>query len=74
VFGQRRVADAEHEVFLVVDPQQLPPTVISTKAESVGYNQSLFVRMVQGHPDAMHLLRWVLRRLCRCRPHGVLIR
>jgi superfamily I DNA and/or RNA helicase len=42
----------------IADPQQLPPTVISTKAESLGYNQSLFVRMVQGHPEAMHLLRY----------------
>jgi len=41
---------------LVGDPKQLPPTVLSRVAASFGYEQSLFVRMQQNHPDRIHLL------------------
>jgi len=39
-----------------VDPQQLPPTVISQEASKYLYNQSLFVRLQKLDPDAVHLL------------------
>lgn len=35
------------KLVLVGDPQQLPPTVISTKAEDLGYGQSLMARLCQ---------------------------
>ena len=41
---------------LVGDPQQLPPTVFSREAANFKYEQSLFVRMQERHPDAVHLL------------------
>lgn len=41
---------------LVGDPKQLPPTVLSQSAAKFGYDQSLFVRMQQNHPDHVHLL------------------
>ncbi|KDQ11409.1 hypothetical protein BOTBODRAFT_135716 [Botryobasidium botryosum FD-172 SS1] len=41
---------------LVGDPQQLAPTVLSQKAASYLYDQSLFVRIQQRRPDAVHLL------------------
>jgi senataxin len=41
---------------LVGDPKQLPPTVLSRSAAAFGYEQSLFVRMQQNHPDRIHLL------------------
>lgn len=41
---------------LVGDPKQLPPTVLSQSAARYGYDQSLFVRMQQNHPDYVHLL------------------
>ncbi|KAJ9155180.1 Helicase SEN1 [Pleurostoma richardsiae] len=41
---------------LVGDPKQLPPTVLSQSAARFGYDQSLFVRMQQNHPDDVHLL------------------
>ncbi|KAK1506408.1 helicase sen1 [Colletotrichum costaricense] len=41
---------------LVGDPKQLPPTVLSQSAARFGYDQSLFVRMQQNHPDYVHLL------------------
>ncbi|UNI24349.1 DEAD-box type RNA helicase [Purpureocillium takamizusanense] len=41
---------------LVGDPKQLPPTVLSQSAARFGYDQSLFVRMQQNHPNSIHLL------------------
>jgi len=41
---------------LVGDPKQLPPTVLSQSAARFGYDQSLFVRMQQNHPQEVHLL------------------
>ncbi|KAG5732132.1 hypothetical protein E4T56_gene2153 [Termitomyces sp. T112] len=41
---------------MVGDPQQLPPTVISTEACRFKYNESLFVRLQKQRPDAVHLL------------------
>ncbi|KWU45575.1 hypothetical protein RHOSPDRAFT_32881 [Rhodotorula sp. JG-1b] len=41
---------------LVGDPLQLPPTVISTVASRSGYNRSLFVRVMERGPQAVHLL------------------
>ncbi|KAI0395600.1 SEN1 N terminal-domain-containing protein [Xylariaceae sp. FL0594] len=41
---------------LVGDPKQLPPTVLSQSAARYGYDQSLFVRIQQNHPDEVHLL------------------
>jgi senataxin len=41
---------------LVGDPKQLPPTVFSKKATVYQYEQSLFARMEQNHPDDIHLL------------------
>ena len=41
---------------LIGDPHQLPPTVISTKAESCNYSQSLFVRLMKDNEHAVHLL------------------
>ncbi|RDA90651.1 hypothetical protein CP533_6815 [Ophiocordyceps camponoti-saundersi (nom. inval.)] len=41
---------------LVGDPKQLPPTVLSQSAARFGYDQSLFVRMQQNHPDSVHML------------------
>jgi senataxin len=41
---------------LVGDPKQLPPTVFSKQAARFQYEQSLFVRMQNNHPDDVHLL------------------
>lgn len=41
---------------LVGDPRQLPPTVFSKAASANKYEQSLFVRMQNNFPDAVHLL------------------
>ncbi|KAJ5101194.1 hypothetical protein N7456_007246 [Penicillium angulare] len=41
---------------LVGDPKQLPPTVLSKMASKFQYEQSLFVRMQQNHPNDVHLL------------------
>ncbi|GAA6050889.1 hypothetical protein JCM3770_005758 [Rhodotorula araucariae] len=41
---------------LVGDPLQLPPTVISSVAARGGYDRSLFVRVMQRGPQAVHLL------------------
>ncbi|KAH9950533.1 SEN1 N terminal-domain-containing protein [Amylocystis lapponica] len=41
---------------MVGDPQQLPPTVKSQEASRYGYNQSLFVRLQERNPNAVHLL------------------
>ncbi|GAA5985688.1 hypothetical protein JCM10908_007072 [Rhodotorula pacifica] len=41
---------------LVGDPLQLPPTVISAVASRNGYNRSLFVRVMERGPQAVHLL------------------
>ncbi|KAJ8518486.1 hypothetical protein ONZ45_g4443 [Pleurotus djamor] len=41
---------------LVGDSQQLPPTVMSQKATSLYYNQSLFVRLQKKNPERVHLL------------------
>ncbi|GAA6059556.1 hypothetical protein JCM10212_000612 [Sporobolomyces blumeae] len=41
---------------LVGDPLQLPPTVISSAASRGGYDRSLFVRVMQRGPQAVHLL------------------
>ncbi|KAF7314267.1 hypothetical protein MKEN_00899300 [Mycena kentingensis (nom. inval.)] len=41
---------------LVGDPQQLPPTVISSEARHFRYNESLFVRLAKTCPQSMHLL------------------
>ncbi|GAA5880785.1 hypothetical protein JCM1840_001374 [Sporobolomyces johnsonii] len=41
---------------LVGDPLQLPPTVISSVAARGGYDRSLFVRVMQHGPKAVHLL------------------
>jgi senataxin len=41
---------------LVGDPKQLPPTVFSKQAAKFQYEQSLFVRMQNNHPNDIHLL------------------
>ncbi|KAG7911030.1 hypothetical protein KL906_001410 [Ogataea polymorpha] len=41
---------------MVGDPNQLPPTVLSQKAASFNYEQSLFVRMQNNHDNAVFLL------------------
>ncbi|CAO1613045.1 unnamed protein product [Parajaminaea phylloscopi] len=41
---------------LVGDPNQLPPTVISTKADKLQYSRSLFVRMFEQAKDQIYLL------------------
>lgn len=41
---------------MVGDPNQLPPTVLSQKAASYNYEQSLFVRMQTNHKDSIYLL------------------
>lgn len=41
---------------LVGDPKQLPPTVLSREAARFQYEQSLFVRMQENHPEDVHLL------------------
>lgn len=41
---------------MVGDPNQLPPTVLSQKAASFNYEQSLFVRMQNNHKDSVYLL------------------
>lgn len=41
---------------MVGDPNQLPPTVLSQKAASFKYEQSLFVRMQNNFKDSIYLL------------------
>ena len=41
---------------MVGDPKQLPPTVLSREAARFQYEQSLFVRMQNNHPNDVHLL------------------
>lgn len=41
---------------MVGDPNQLPPTVLSTEAVSFAYNESLFVRMQRNNPNSVRLL------------------
>ncbi|GME86873.1 unnamed protein product [[Candida] boidinii] len=41
---------------MVGDPNQLPPTVLSQKAASYNYEQSLFVRMQNNYKDNVYLL------------------
>lgn len=41
---------------MVGDPNQLPPTVLSTEAVSYAYNESLFVRMQRNSPNSVRLL------------------
>jgi len=41
---------------MVGDPNQLPPTVLSQKAASYKYEQSLFVRIQNNHKDSVYLL------------------
>jgi senataxin len=41
---------------MVGDPNQLPPTVLSQKAASFNYEQSLFVRIQNNHKDSVYLL------------------
>lgn len=41
---------------LVGDPKQLPPTVLSRMAAQFQYEQSLFARMAENHPNDVHLL------------------
>ncbi|WFD06464.1 hypothetical protein MVES1_001809 [Malassezia vespertilionis] len=45
-----------NQCIMVGDPKQLPPTVISRQAETLGYTQSLFVRMYTQRPDNLYLL------------------
>jgi superfamily I DNA and/or RNA helicase len=45
-------------VGLATDPNQLPPTVISTVATKFGYSESMFVRIQQRAPHNVHLLRF----------------
>ncbi|XP_056394368.1 probable helicase senataxin [Hyla sarda] len=50
------------KLVLVGDPEQLPPTVISTKAEDLGYGQSLMARLyryleAKGHGSLIQQLR-----------------
>lgn len=41
---------------MVGDPNQLPPTVLSQKAASFKYEESLFVRMQRANPNSVYLL------------------
>ncbi|KAG5361939.1 Helicase SEN1 [Yarrowia sp. C11] len=41
---------------MVGDPNQLPPTVLSTVAAKSKYEQSLFVRIQTANPGALHML------------------
>lgn len=41
---------------MVGDPNQLPPTVLSQKAASFNYEESLFVRMQRNNPNSIYLL------------------
>lgn len=41
---------------MVGDPNQLPPTVLSQKAASFNYEESLFVRMQRNNPQSIYLL------------------
>ena len=41
---------------MVGDPNQLPPTVLSQKAASFKYEESLFVRMQRTNPESVYLL------------------
>jgi senataxin len=44
---------------LAADPNQLPPTVLSRKAEDYRYSESMFVRVQRQAPRNVHLLRSV---------------
>ncbi|KAL7664706.1 UvrD-like helicase ATP-binding domain-containing protein [[Candida] zeylanoides] len=44
------------QCIMVGDPNQLPPTVLSQRAASLNYEQSLFVRMQRAHPQSVYLL------------------
>lgn len=44
---------------LPTDPNQLPPTVLSRKAEDYRYSESMFVRVQRQAPRNVHLLRSV---------------
>ena len=46
---------------LVGDPNQLPPTVLSKMASTYSYERSLFVRIQEQHPKAVHLLRYIFQ-------------
>ncbi|KAK4706046.1 hypothetical protein P7C70_g162, partial [Phenoliferia sp. Uapishka_3] len=41
---------------LVGDPKQLPPTVVSRAAQRAGYERSIFERIMNLNPGAVHLL------------------
>lgn len=41
---------------LVGDPNQLPPTVLSTLGKDFAYEQSLFQRIMSSAPNRVHLL------------------
>lgn len=41
---------------MVGDPNQLPPTVLSQRAASLKYEESLFVRMQRNNPNLVYLL------------------
>ena len=43
-------------ISLSQDPNQLPPTVLSTDAQRLDYEQSLFVRLQKADPQAVLLL------------------
>lgn len=43
-----------------IDPNQLPPTVISQMATKYQYDQSLFMRLQKSAPDNVYLLRYIL--------------
>lgn len=47
-----------------VDPNQLPPTVISQMATKLQYDQSLFMRLQKSAPDNVYLLRYIFLILC----------
>ncbi|KAF2722195.1 hypothetical protein K431DRAFT_302802 [Polychaeton citri CBS 116435] len=45
-----------YKCIMVGDPKQLPPTVFSKEAARFQYEQSLFVRMQNNHPNEVYLL------------------
>jgi senataxin len=47
----------EHKLFLVGDPNQLPPTVFSETSKNFLYNQSLFQRMQKLSPESVLFLQ-----------------
>jgi senataxin len=44
---------------ILLDPNQLPPTVLSQQAQDALYNRSLFLRIQEASPSSVHLLRYV---------------